>query len=170
MKNSDGYYFIPNPIVGTLVTVTSVRDTLRDCGIVVESLDELVQAIVEGARNVFAILVWIRQVQQSSRFVRHDQFQSPLIHIDHKLPFSLETLGQILGPTAAREFFERQWEFAAPVFSRRLLPRSLTEDTVLPILETRHIGSGGFGEAYEITIQPNHVDFSDSVGPTVEYL
>lgn len=167
LKNSDGHYFVPNSTVITLVTTTSVRNTLKDCGVIVQSLDELVKTIIEGARTVFAVLVLIRQVQQASRFVRHDQFQSPLVHIDHKLPFSLENLNQILGLTTAREFFERQWEFAAPIFSRRLLPRCLTGDTILPILETKPIGAGGFGEAHEISIHPDHLDFGDGLGQTV---
>ena len=167
IKNVNGQHFVPKSTIVALITAASVRDTLKDCGIVVHSLEELVQTILEGARTVFAVLVVVRQVQQVGHFVKHDQFQSPLVYIDHKLPFSLETLDRIIGSETAREFFEKQWEFAAPFFSRRLLPRYLGEDTVLPILKTRPIGEGGFGEAHEISIHPDHSNFGEGLEQTV---
>ena len=170
VKNSDGRHFVPNPTVIDLVTAIPVRKALKECNVVSQDMDELVQTIIEGARTVFAVLILIRQVQRSSYFVRNDQFQSPLVPVDHKLPFGLEALEQILEPMAAKEFFERQWEFTAPNFSRRLLPRSLTKDTILPILEDRLIGAGGFGEAHEIRIHPYHFNYSDVVGQTVRHL
>ena len=167
VKNSDGHYFVPGSTILDFITASPVLETLRDCNVVVQDLDELTQTILGGARIVFAILVCIRQVQHASHFVRHDQFQTPVVKIDHKLPFQREVLEQILLPVAAKKFFERQWEFTAPTFSKRVFPRSLTEDTILPILEDKIIGMGGFGEAHEISIHSNHVDFGDTVGRTV---
>ncbi|KAK2865046.1 hypothetical protein FQN49_003962 [Arthroderma sp. PD_2] len=78
-------------------------------------LGTVVDRIYSGARRIFAILVVLKEVEEISRFLESDHFQaSPL---DHKLPFSITDL-ETLVPNIAVDFFEKQWEFAAPVFTR----------------------------------------------------
>ena len=76
------------------------------------------------------------------------------MHLDHRLPFSVEHLKKILPISVAEEFHEKQWEFVAPTFSRNTLPRCLEEDVVLPIVQEILIGHGGFGTVYRTLLHP----------------
>lgn len=166
-ENSECRYFIPHRAINEAITAETVRDALESSGIGVQHLDELVQSIIKGACGVFAILLLIGQCKYISDFVRNDQFADSHSQLDSKIPFSLGKLEKILpGPVAIR-FDEKQWELAAPVFSKRVIPRSLEQRTILPILKETCIGEGGFGVIYEITLHNAHQKFNLISGETV---
>ncbi|KAL9120190.1 MAG: hypothetical protein Q9187_003256 [Circinaria calcarea] len=163
-ENVECRYFIPYRAINELITAESVRDTLASSGIGIQYLDELVQSIIKGACGIFAILLLIGQRKYISDFVRNDQFADSHSQLDSKIPFSLGELEKILpGPVAIR-FDEKQWELAAPVFLKRVIPRSLGQRTILPILKETCIGEGGFGVIYEITLHNAHQKFSPTSG------
>lgn len=125
------------------------------------------QSIVKGAFKVLSVLAVIRQVRYISNFIKNDQLQHEPSQLDHKIPFHLGALKAILPEPMAVEFDEWQWEFAAPVFPKRVIPRSLQPDIVLPFLKDTRIGGGGFGAIYEITFHDMHHEFDNRSGQTV---
>lgn len=166
-ENIDCRYFIPHQAINEVMTAETVRDALTGFDIGLQHLDELVQSIVNGACGVFAILLLIGQCKYISDFVRNDQFAGEHSQLDSKIPFSLGKLETILPGPVAIKFDEKQWELAAPVFSKRVIPRSLEQRTILPILKETCIGEGGFGVIYEITLHNAHQKFSPISGATV---
>lgn len=167
LKNTSHQYFIPHGALDKHMTKDAIQDALTDCNTAIYHLDELAESILEGSHKIFAILILIRQVQYSSHFIRNDQFQDLHSHLDHKIPFRYDTLENLLPQIAAKEFHETQWEFAAPVFSKKVLPRSLVPEIALPILKDTLLGNGGFGEVHEIEIHPFHQRFGVVSGQKV---
>jgi hypothetical protein len=60
-------------------------------------------------------------------------------------------------------FYEKQWEFTAPIFAPFVLRRSLEYETILPFIKEEKLGSGGFGDVYLLDIDPGHQVFDASV-------
>ena len=163
MKNYDSKYFIPNGQVRQYLSKENVQSILWE-KVPKENLDDLVNFVLAGAMNVFAVLVLIERPSRISDFTPEYHQESK---IDDRLPFSLERLESILnkGDASSAEacrFYERQWEFTSPIFSGTLTRRDLPYDTILPFLKKEPTGSGGFGTVYEIDIEPSHQRFPDS--------
>lgn len=112
-----------------------------------------VDAIVNGGRKVFAILVTIRRTEVIIHFIANDHLQGQ--RIDSRLPFSKESL-HFIGPDIAEEFYEEQWHFTAPILSRQFHHRSLDAETILPFMQSKFRGEGAFGKVHEITVHKNH--------------
>ena len=90
---------------------------------------------------------------------KHDSFQTS--SLDGKLPLELARLTTILGDSSvAFDFFERQWEFITPVFSRTLLPRTFPGQTILPIMGQEVRGEGSFGVVSKLDIHPDNERFA----------
>ncbi len=151
--------FVPHQKLFDLLSKDVIQSVLEERDIVPwYNLESIVDRIFSGARRIFAILVVLRgQENEILRFLEHESFQkSPL---DHRLPFSDRELERIV-PEIAIEFYEKQWEFTAPVFTRSVDHRHLQASIVLPFLEDKKIGEGGFGEVFKITLDPTHQDLS----------
>lgn len=136
-------------------------------GIMSYHVDELVETVFRGARRIFAILVLLKGEEKLiSDFVRSDGFQ--LSALDSKLPFSKETLSEIVSTDTVDDFYSVQWEFVAPIFSRGILHRVLDPRTRLPFLFHRDTGKeGGFGHIYELEIHPENHRFTVIPGNSV---
>jgi hypothetical protein len=173
-ENIEKRCFIPRQSLYEVMTRDAIRDAVRDVleqgGNGFHHLDELVQSIVGGARRVYAILLLIRHTAYASDFIGNDQFQDETIQLDHKIPFSQEILEGFLPRLVAVEFYKQQWEISAPVFSKRILPRSLADHTVMPILKDTRIGVGGFGVVHEMVLDVSHQEFGDIDSKTVRKL
>lgn len=154
--DNEDRFFVPHQSLYKLMTREKVLDVVKGCGeIPCYRLDETVEKIIKGGRRIFAILVLLKGEEKLiSRFIEHDHFQhSPL---DVKLPFSEDTLKSIIPDEIVSDFYEKQWEFVAPIFSRNVVHRSLHEDIRLPFVQNKKIGEGGFGVVYEIELHPDH--------------
>jgi hypothetical protein len=169
IANTESRYFVPYQALNKVITESATREALLDCKTAIEHLDELVHHITKGARAVFAILLLIRKAEYTSHFTKNDQFQLNTSPLDNKIPFRRDVLARILPHGTSQEFYEKQWEFAAPVFARTTLPRALETDTILPILKDTPIGEGGFGAVHEILIHASHQRFENSDGQMVCY-
>lgn len=158
VQNVERRYFLPQQALYDLMSEVLVESAVRDAGIKAYDVGEITKEIMKGARKIFAILVVVRQPQSILSFVQDDQFQSWL---DHKLPFGLSKLQKLL-PSASlgQEFYEKQWEFTAPVFTKRLLPRVLEDDIILPFVEDKQEGEGGFGVVHTIKVDLHHQNFA----------
>ena len=88
--------------------------------------------------------------------MKNEQLQK--VGIDSKLPYSSRAdLEKILPKIDAVDFFERQWEFTAPVFRRRSGHRCLYERTIFPFLESQILGEGSYGNVYKETLHASHI-------------
>ncbi|KAI9861845.1 MAG: hypothetical protein M1824_001956 [Vezdaea acicularis] len=152
--------FVPQDDLYRLLSPPVVLSVLKSSGLDTSRLSELAQSVHQGARKVFAILVILKQVQHTPDLVSWDHFRD----LDPQLPFERDALERML-PRAfvATEFYDQQWQFLAPVFSKKLLPRELVKRIPLPITEKIKVGSGSFGTAYRIRIHPSHNGFGTSV-------
>lgn len=116
---------------------------------------EVVDFIVNNARKTFSILILINRIHYIGHFIKNDDFQAR--HIDDLLPFTKERLHHILEDDHMVEmFYERQWEFTAPMFLGQLVPRALSKYTILPFLAESHLAKGGYGSIYKTEIHPSH--------------
>jgi len=147
--------FVPHQSLYRIMTRDVVLDAVNKIKDVPwYSKEETVYWIMAGGRRIFAILILLKNEESSiSHFIKHDRFQnSPL---DERLPFSKETLSSMI-PNIADDFYERQWEFVAPILHRNVVHRLLPDKVRLPFIHNQMIGEGGFGFVYEIQLHPDH--------------
>lgn len=153
-RNIDSKWFIPAGTVNDVLSLEEVKNELKEIGVPAYRQKEIAGLITQGGRRTFATLVLIRRQNLIMRFVESDQLLN--VPLDSRLPFGMATLESLL-PSADRvDFFERQWELTSPIFGLRQGHRQLDDDTILPFLETRPIGEGGFGFVAEVRLHPRH--------------
>jgi hypothetical protein len=151
-KNTTNHYFTPSNLVLDKLKPELVRQSLLDCAVEQHQIDEAVKVIIEGAWNVYAILIMIRQPRHILDFIKEDHLQRSTI--DNKLPLDLEKLTKLLqDPVIATDFYDGQWGFTAPLFSKSVFTRSLPKEFVLPFLTDVKIGQGSFGTVYKIQME-----------------
>ncbi len=84
-----------------------------------------------------------------SRYVEADGFQNSAL--DHKLPFSKETLTSLVPAETVDDFYEMQWEFVAPVLSKGIVHRLLDPKSRLLFACNEDTGKRGWlGHIYEV--------------------
>jgi hypothetical protein len=172
LENSRAKTFFPHGSIDTIVTLDCIKAILRELHICeLQLVEELATNIRRNKTIVFPILTSIRRTEHILDFVYTDQYADEPAHADHKLPLSLPSLEHILQPplsnVVAREFFDKQWEFVAPVFLRNALARRLERYTVLPFLAEEVLDKGGFGVVHKVSIHGAHQNFSE--GPVTEW-
>lgn len=126
-----------------------------------------VDAIVNGGRKTFAILVMIRHAEAILHFIANDHLQGQ--RIDSRLPFSKESV-QSIAPHVAEEFYEEQWHFTAPILSRQFHHRTLDAETILPFVQSLFRGEGAFGKVHQITVHRSHQRLGFQQGDHVGYV
>ena len=137
-----------------LFSQTVILAALRECKFA-EWIDinEMSTRIHTGARRIFAILTVMNRQEFILQFLETDNLQrSPL---DHRLPISLADAREII-PDIATSFYDRQWEFCAPVFCEGTGHRNLDIFTSMPFIEDKKVGEGGFGEVFKVIIHDGH--------------
>lgn len=170
-ENHQGRYFFPQQSLYSLVTPDVVRKVLKECKVAHHHTQEIVDAVVPGARKIFAILVVNNEVNCITRFIEQDQLQQAVL--DQQLPFTraeLEVLLHGVHTIKIDDFYEKQWEFTAPVFSEKLIPRRLDSRTIMPFIEEDRIAKGGFGVVYKIKIHDEHCKFKQIPTREASYL
>jgi hypothetical protein len=146
------HYFTPSHLVRDTLKPELVRQSLLECVVEQHQVDEATQVIIEGAWNVYAILIIIKKPQYILGFIKDDHLQRSTIN--DKLPLDEEKLSKVFkDPITAREFYDKQWGFTAPLFSKSVFIRSLPEKFVLPFLADEELGEGSFGKVYKIQVE-----------------
>jgi hypothetical protein len=160
-QNAYGKYFVPENVLSNLMTVDALRAIFLETGLEHYQIEEMCSQVLAGAHKTFAILVCIKRPELISAFIQSDQMQPR--YLDQRLPIDLQKLLTLIGDAStAAQFYSRQWEFIAPVFSLSSLSRNLEKETVLPFLESEDLGEGGFGEVRKILIHSSHHSLSDT--------
>ena len=156
-KNADRRYFAPSHLVREVMTSEKIRKVLLESQIETYHVDEAVEIIRNGAWNVFAILVLIKQPRCIVRFIEDDRMQRG--PVDHHLPFEFSRLEYLLDGMLAQDFHDRQWEFTAPSFSGSVFTRILPDDFVLPFISDNELGEGSFGTVHRIQVECSYQQF-----------
>jgi len=158
-KNIEPRWFMPHQALHDLMTKDVVEKAIRDTEIEHYQISDLTQAVLNGSQKIFAILALIGKPECILKFIEEDNFQHS--HLDHRLPLPLERLQRLLpNSNAAKQFYEKQWEFTAPVFTWSVLPRVLEREVILPYIgRDIEMGSGGFGDVHLVEIEPSHQIF-----------
>jgi serine/threonine protein kinase len=161
-KNVQNHYFIPSNSVLEVMKSVDIREILVESGLDDPYIEETVKLIRNGAWNVFAILALIREPQYIINFIKDDRLQRS--SIDSRLPFELKNLKVLLGDlSAAEDFYDEQWGFAAPFFSGSIFNRVLPSEFILPYLQDQNLegDEGGFGVVYRIQVEHSYQRFDD---------
>lgn len=147
--------FVPEGALDNIITIEKIKSALRSAKAQLDREQETLELILKGGKKTFAILVSIYRTERIVDFIETDQLQAS--KIDSKLPYSSRAdLGRILPKADAAEFFEKQWEFTAPIFRRRAGHRCLHERAIFPFLESSVQGEGSFGNIYKVELHNSH--------------
>lgn len=146
--------FVPRLALASIINQKVMRPILATFT-PADTLDETVEFILQGAQKVFCILAYIGFAGYIRKFIEKDGLL--LRQVDEDLPFSRGRLRSVADDNLFINcFYEKQWQFCAPVISQRIIPRTLEDETVLPFLKSEYSGEGGFGVITKITIHPEH--------------
>ena len=151
--NTDGKYFVPHKDLLRTVRETDIKRAISECGIAIYQQEEALGVILRGGTLVFAILSVISKERLIVDFMKHDNFLD--IELDSRLPFEEDALRNII-PEDYRQFYDMEWEFSAPLFKPNLHHRMLRDRCVLPFVEVRELGGGGFGLVSKVTLKGSH--------------
>ena len=146
--------FVPRLALSSIISQKILRPILAEFT-PADMLDETEDFILQGASKVFCILAYIGYSGHIHKFIEKDGLL--LRQIDEDLPLGKGRLRTVADDNLfINSFYEKQWQFCAPVISQRIIPRTLEDETVLPFLTSERIDQGGFGVITKITIHPEH--------------
>lgn len=154
VENADTKRFVPENELDNVMTRDVVAKLVGDFT-PFDRTEEVVDFIIKGARKVFGILILINHVGGIHHFIHRDQLQTR--RTDDLLPLPKAAIQEILNDNYLADLFhEKQWEFCAPVFSGRMIPRTFERQTILPYLADGFLSAGAFGSVHRIEIHPSH--------------
>ncbi|CVL08805.1 uncharacterized protein FMAN_14623 [Fusarium mangiferae] len=155
-ENSLGRDFVPEAKLFILLTEAKIRACLREMNIADHEREELVHAIMYGARRCFSILLLLNGGERITGFFKHDLMQKS--NPDDRFPYTTEPLQRALGidssPAFIKRFMNIQWCFMVPVLRSHSILRELDKSTVLPYVREKLLGSGAMGDAYLVDLHP----------------
>jgi hypothetical protein len=146
-KTAHGFYFVPEGHLSKLFTGGDIRQELSRCAVPPEMLEDTLQLVTTKARKLFATLVRSDQQSLIMYCIENEIF-------DDRLPLD----NPIPDLNLNEKFYNIQWEFLAPVFSKRSVVLKLKDDHIMPFLEDSKIDNahGGFADAFRVALDPNH--------------
>ncbi|TKA75025.1 hypothetical protein B0A55_04796 [Friedmanniomyces simplex] len=154
VENADARKFVPENALVDVITRETIRPVVS-ARFPLDSAQEVTNTVLKGGRKIFSILVTLDNVGCIQHFIKRDQLQAR--PIDSLLPFTEIDLRDILKDEYIADcFYEAQWGFCAPVFTRKTIPRTFDRHVVLPFLRKEWIAAGAYGAVYKIDIHPDH--------------
>lgn len=163
LSNIDNKDFMPRREVEKVLNERAIHQAIQDA--VREKLfetfntDDIVRAILNGARRTFAILVLSGCPKMILSFTEYNNIDS---EVDAKLPFEKVMLQETYGLSDIEtlRFYKWQWHFTAPIFDfESALPKTFYDHVILPFQKgdgEYRLGGGGFGNVYQVVINPRH--------------
>ncbi|KAK6523676.1 hypothetical protein TWF281_001651 [Arthrobotrys megalospora] len=149
----DDRKFMPFQLLQRVLTPERIGAEVDSIGDIEFFLKTSVTTWIQShGRRIFAILTLLREGHFITKFMGQ-AFQGT--RFDEKLPFSKEELEAFI-PDIAPQFYQRQWEFVSPVWSKNVVHREVPPDVRLPFIYNKRIDRGGFGVVYEIKLHPDH--------------
>jgi hypothetical protein len=146
-KSSSVRHFVPYDRLLEILTEESVRSVISSIVGIREFERQLFVTLVrERFPRIFAILILNHHEQHLLKFLYRLEYDSRRYFSRNDLFFLPQEIGDA--------FFERQWEFIPVVLEKGTLHRELSSDYILPFLEDKKIGSGGFGDIFKIKLDP----------------
>jgi hypothetical protein len=149
-RTAHGSWFVPRGSLRGILNRQAVSNRLSESQIPLEVRDEVLERVLHDASSLFGVLVRIEQEHLIADCLSHDLR-------DEKLPVGPEAME---GLGVDPRFFDKQWEFLAPVFERRNVLLRLKDRHVLPFLEDRRMSDseGAYANAFRVTLDARHQD------------
>lgn len=143
-RTAHGFWFVREESLQKILTKDAVLRRISECDIPLEVRAEVVDHVLTDARILFAILVRVEQEHLIAECLSYEIRDDKLPVI---VPESME------GLDVDPKFFEKRWEFLAPIFRRRNVLLKLKDQYILPFLEDRRLddSEGGFANAFRVT-------------------
>ena len=120
-------------------------------------LDSVVETVFAEGRKVFAILVDLKLEHALIRFIEYGLLDRILPIVEEK------KLESVLNPHERDEFMQRQWEYFAHKFSKRMYSQRLSREHILPYVDQTQIGGGSFSTVYDVLVHPAHQDIDPQI-------
>jgi hypothetical protein len=165
----EGRQFLPNGIIEQILTLETLRTTLSDPSFRIDPYkrDDTAYTILSEAKKVFAILIDLEIGHGLSHLIENEV-------LDKELPVEEKRLKDVLSGAEAKGFVYHQWEYLAYDFRKCPFQRKIRPEILLPYLEEKRLGGGGYSEVFEVVIHPAHQVFSQknpkNVCSAVQYI
>lgn len=157
--------FLPEGSLDQIFREIDLSDVL--CGfpfrVDYHKLQTFVEIVSVEGKKVFAILVDLKLEYALISFIEYGILDRILPIVEEK------KLGPVLKPHERGEFMQRQWEYFAHKFSKRMYSQRLSREQILPYVEQTEIGGGSFSTVYDVLVHPAHQNIDPQVKETVRH-
>ena len=157
--------FLPEGSLDQILQEIDLSDLLCSSPFRVDhhKVDSVVETVFTEGRKVFAILVDIKLEYALMRFIEYGLLDRILPIVEEK------KLDSVLHPHERDEFMQRQWEYFAHKFSKRMYSQRLSREHILPYVDQTEIGGGSFSTVYDVLVHPAHQDIDPQIKDKVWY-
>jgi hypothetical protein len=179
--------FLPQGELDELITEEAILITFQDDqGI--DPVDDLVTFIQQKARRVFAIIIDIKfenpyyamSLFKDNNFcdadlpitrIPEDMQCLPNREVRHEFfTFEKNTKDPWWDKSSIGDFYQRQWDFIAPVFSTSVKHHTFSEDAIIPFIEKpATFAEGSFGKVTQFKVHPKHIQQVSLPSPLKKY-
>lgn len=142
--------FMPNGCLGEILGYDLLVSVLAHprSQIPWHKVESTANLILSDGKKIYSILVEAGLEAMLTAFIEWDL-------MDSSLPLSDKQLETLLEPFHARDLLKRQWEYLTYEIRRDTYQRVVPAQIILPFLEQKRIGGGGFSSVDEILVHPN---------------
>ncbi len=156
--------FVPDGCLQQILTAEAVLSVLADSSFHIPShkVENTAQIVASEGRIVFALLLDLSLERELGRFIEYDC-------LDHALPLHKSQLEDII-PQAAGNFAKCQWDYRAYRFRKGQYHRKVRDEEILPYMEQKRIGGGGFSSIYRVLIHPDHQNIIPDSPSSVRFM
>lgn len=142
--------FMPRDRLQKLLTIDEIASTLTDpvLHIPQHKLGDTRDILFREGIRIFAILLELNLEKKLVAFIEHDL-------LDSALPLLINDLETVI-PEAASSFETLQWDYLAYRFRRGQYHRRVKPKEILPYIEEKKIGGGGFSSVYKVLVHSAH--------------
>lgn len=153
--------FMPRNCLQQLLTTEVVASALTnpEFGIAQHKLQDTADIVIREGTSVFSILLELNLEKRLVTFIENDM-------LDSALPLHTTDLEAII-PEAVATFETLQWDYLAYRFRKGQYHRKIKPKEILPYLEEKRIGGGGFSSVFKVLVHSAHQDLIAGAGNKV---